>query len=152
MNKLKNMFRIALISACALSVATSVNAMPTADTSTVKKPTKAKSKTKKTASAIAAPDQNEAEPDVQNHEETEYKCELGNSMLIYKHPENTESIAMRWKKRLYKLVRVETSTGANRFENQKAGFLWIDIPAKGLLLDSLRGHQLANECKSSKTP
>lgn len=46
--------------------------------------------------------------------------------------------------------RVDTSTGANRFENRKIGLVWIDIPTKGILLDSKRGKQLANECKSAQ--
>jgi hypothetical protein len=48
------------------------------------------------------------------------------------------------------MSRVETTTGAHRFENTKAGFIWIGIPAKGLLLDSRKGLQLANECKTAQ--
>jgi hypothetical protein len=51
---------------------------------------------------------------------------------------------------VYKLSRVATTTGAQRFENEKSGLVWIDIPAKGMLLDSHHGHQLANECKTTK--
>jgi len=56
---------------------------------------------------------------------------------------------MRWKKKLYRLTRTETTTGASRFENPQAGFVWIGIPAKSMLLDSHKGQQLANECKSA---
>jgi hypothetical protein len=48
-------------------------------------------------------------------------------------------IAMRWNKRIHRLTRVDTTTGANRFENHKMGLVWIGIPAKGLLLDSKKG-------------
>ena len=30
------------------------------------------------------------------------------------------------------------------------GIVWIGIPAKGILLDSRKGQQLANECKSAE--
>jgi hypothetical protein len=112
-------------------------------------PKKASTNKKNTALASNA-EYNEAEPSVTDHSNTEYSCELGNSIVMYSHPSETDSVAMRWKKRLYKLMRVETSTGANRFENTKAGLVWIDIPTKGMLLDSHRGQQLANECKAIK--
>ena len=112
-----------------------------------KKP--AKIKTSKIASNNAVTDANEPEPDVQSSVNQEYKCELGNTLVMYEHPDDQQSLAMRWKNRLYKLTRIETSTGAHRYENQKAGLVWINIPAKGLLLDSHRGKQLANECKTT---
>ncbi|MEF9927680.1 MAG: hypothetical protein RR804_07565, partial [Massilia sp.] len=59
-------------------------------------------------------------------------------------------IALRWKKRLHRLSRVGTTTGANRFENRLYGLVWIGIPAKGMLLDSKQGRQLANECKDAE--
>ncbi|MBR7798642.1 hypothetical protein [Undibacterium fentianense] len=112
---------------------------------------KAKSSKHAKADAKASEIDNiEPEPSIEQSDDTEYKCELGNSLVMYAHPEDNQSIAMRWKNRLYKLTRVETSTGAHRYENQKVGLLWINIPSKGMLLDSRRGHQLANECKSTK--
>jgi hypothetical protein len=108
------------------------------------------STTKKNTAVASNTEYNEAEPSVSEHSNTEYSCELGHSVVMYAHPTEADNVAMRWKKRLYKLMRVETSTGANRFENTKAGLVWIDIPAKGMLLDSHRGQQLANECKAIK--
>jgi hypothetical protein len=48
------------------------------------------------------------------------------------------------------MTRVETSTGAHRFESRRQGLVWIGIPAKGILLDSKKGQQLANDCKSAE--
>lgn len=98
-----------------------------------------------------ASSEDEKEPDVQQSNAAEYKCELGNSLTMYSNKDDDSHLAMRWKKRLYRLTRVETTTGAHRFENRKAGFVWIGIPTKALLLDSIRGHQLANECKTAET-
>jgi acyl-CoA synthetase (AMP-forming)/AMP-acid ligase II len=116
-------------------------------TSTASTKTKATSKASKPA---PVKDEDEAEPDIQSSKNAEYKCELGNSLTMYTNPDDPHHIAMRWKKHLYRLTRVETTTGANRFENQKAGFVWIGIPTKSLLLDSRRGQQLANECQTTE--
>ncbi len=94
----------------------------------------------------------EPEPDVAQYKSADYQCELGNSLTVFTHPDDDQHVAMRWKKRIYKLVRVVTSTGAQRFENLKSGLVWIGIPAKSMLLDSHKGQQLANECKTKIPP
>ena len=113
--------------------------------------TKTKVITKKSKVVVVEPavvDEDEAEPNVLQNNSFDYKCELGNFLTIYTNAEDDQHVALRWKKRLYRMTRVETTTGANRFENRKAGFVFIGIPAKGLLLDSHKGKQLANECKT----
>ncbi|MFZ6848989.1 hypothetical protein [Undibacterium sp. RuRC25W] len=115
-------------------------------------PVQSKAKTSIKAKKVATPvhqDPDEIEPDVHEDKNYDYTCELGNSLTMYTHGDNIDHIAMRWKKRLYAMHRVDTTTGAYRFENPKAGFIWIGIPAKGLLLDSRKGQQLANECTSA---
>ncbi|MBK1890974.1 hypothetical protein Undi14_13110 [Undibacterium sp. 14-3-2] len=121
----------------------------TAQAEIAKNKAKVSSKASKTPTH-SAKDEEEAEPDVQLHASADYKCELGNSLTMYSNADDPQHIAMRWKKRLYRMSRVETTTGAHRFENTKAGFIWIGIPAKGLLLDSRKGLQLANECKTNE--
>lgn len=79
-----------------------------------------------------------------------YNCELGNKLTVYRNVNDDKVIALRWKDRLHRLFRINTTTGAHRFENEKNGLIWINIPAKGMLLDSLRGRQLANECKPAQ--
>ncbi len=86
------------------------------------------------------------ESDIKTSTVTEYRCELGNNVSIYNNINDDQYIALRWKKRLHKLTRIPTSTGAHRFENRKYGLLWINIPSKGILLDLKKGQQLANEC------
>lgn len=120
-------------------------------TTTTKKTTK---KAVKKPAAKAAPaevddGEDEGTPDIKTSVSIDYKCELGNSLTIFTNAEDDKHIALRWGKALHRLTRVPTTTGANRFENRKYGLLWIGIPAKGILLDSKTGHQLANECKSA---
>ena len=117
---------------------------------TTKKTTKkaAKKPAAKAAPAEVDDGEDEGTPDVKTAVSVDYKCELGNSLTIYTNADDEKHIALRWGKTLHRLSRVPTTTGANRFENRKYGLLWIGIPAKGILLDSKSGHQLANECKS----
>ncbi|MCD2515943.1 hypothetical protein LQ564_06385 [Massilia sp. G4R7] len=123
---------------------------------------KAKAKPKKatkaaaavTAAAVAAAPAASAEevdePDITDTVVTEYACELGNKITIYTNAQDDAHIALRWKKRLHRLNRVGTTTGALRFENPHWGLIWIGIPAKGILLDSKLNRQLANECKNAE--
>jgi hypothetical protein len=90
-----------------------------------------------------------AEPEMKGFHKTDFNCELGNKLTIYEKANDSKSIGLKWGKTVHELTRVETTTGANRFENRQAGLVWIGIPAKGMLLDSKKGHQLANECKSA---
>ena len=109
------------------------------------------SKGKKAAAAAPAPAAfvDEAEPDITDTKVTEYACELNNKITIYTNENDEAHIALRWKKRLHRLSRVGTTTGALRFENTNYGLIWIGIPSKGILLDSRLNRQLANECKSA---
>jgi hypothetical protein len=102
---------------------------------------------KETAAPAAAQDEDDIEPDIASSTATEINCELNNKLTIYRNLDDDKHIALRWKKQLLRLNRVETTTGAHRFENRKNGLVWIDIPAKGMLLDAKKGQQLANECK-----
>ena len=111
-----------------------------------KKP--AKKAAKPAAKPVAEVSPEEAEPDVTDTVTTEYACELGNKITIFKNDNDDAHIALRWKKRLHRLTRVGTTTGAQRFENPLYGLIWIGIPAKGMLLDSKLNRQLANECKT----
>jgi len=105
------------------------------------------------AAAVAAPVYGADvidEPDITDTVVTDYACELGNKITIYTNATDNAHIALRWKKRLHRLSRVGTTTGAQRFENPHWGLIWIGIPAKGMLLDSKLNRQLANECKNAE--
>jgi hypothetical protein len=92
-------------------------------------------------------DDETSEPEVAGTKTYDFNCELGNKVTIFRNDGDEKYIAIRWEKRIRRLVRVPTTTGANRFENHAAGLVWIGIPAKSMLLDSKKGQQLANECK-----
>ncbi|NMM36989.1 MAG: hypothetical protein HHJ09_05650 [Glaciimonas sp.] len=94
-------------------------------------------------------DEDDLELDTKNALSTEYNCELGNKLTMYQNADDDKHIGLVWKKHIHRLQRIETTTGANRFENRKYGLLWIGIPAKSILLDTKKGQQLANECKNA---
>jgi len=97
-----------------------------------------------------ATEPDEKEPDVASSIVAEYKCELGNSLTVFTNVDDDNHIALKWGKRLHRMDRVATTTGADRFENRRYGLLWIGIPAKSILLDTKSGHQLANECRTAE--
>jgi hypothetical protein len=58
------------------------------------------------------------------------------------------NIDLKWKGNNYTMLPVTTSTGALRFEDSGSGLVWIQIPAKSMLLNAKLGQQLANDCKA----
>jgi hypothetical protein len=102
------------------------------------------------AAAAAGTDEEDREPETIGSTALDYDCALGDKVTIFSNPADDAHIALRWSKRLHRMTRVETSTGAHRFENRRQGLVWIGIPAKGILLDSKKGQQLANDCKSAE--
>ncbi|MBO9535125.1 hypothetical protein [Herbaspirillum sp.] len=146
----------ALFAAAGLPSAQAQNAQE--QTAAKKKVVKKAPAKKAAAAAAAAPaakmpfssdaEDDDSEPELGGTLSADFNCELGNKLTIWKNAADDKHIAIRWNKRIHRLTRVETTTGANRFENRKVGLVWIGIPAKGLLLDSKKGQQLANECKN----
>lgn len=115
-----------------------------------KKSTKAETADASVRAAAAYDAHEETEPDITDTITVEYACELNNKVTIYTNEKDPANIALRWKKRVHRLSRVGTTTGALRFENAYWGLIWIGIPSKGILLDSRLNRQLANECKNAK--
>jgi hypothetical protein len=92
----------------------------------------------------------EKAPNLAEMHATPYDCDLGDKLIVYRKPGDDRRIALQWKKRTHHLVRIKTSTGADRFENSETGLVWIGIPAKSMLLDSKKGRQLANGCRNAE--
>lgn len=141
--------------ALGFAMAATTLCVPPSFAAETKKPAKAKAKAKaksKAKAKVAAAEAvvHEDEPDVTDKKSVDFNCELGNKVTVYSDDADTSHIALRWKKRLHRLVRVGTTTGAQRFENPNFGLIWIGIPAKGMLLDSKLNRQLANECKNAE--
>ena len=116
-----------------------------------KQPAKAKAKAKPAQPKVeegAIPDGPDA--DITDTVTSDYNCELGNKLTIFTNEKDDSHIALRWKKRIHRLDKVGTTTGARRFENTTFGLIWIGIPSTGMLLDAKLNRQLANECKNAE--
>lgn len=107
-------------------------------------------KGKSAAKHTTSTDEEEKTPDISASTGTDFSCAQAQQVTIYRNADDAKHIALRWHKHLYPMSRVDTSSGADRFENHKLGLVWIGIPAKGMLLDSKKGHQLANECRNAQ--
>jgi hypothetical protein len=150
---ISKLFMACSLALASLTLAAGAHADTTASTTPAKKAVKKVAKKKaaeKPAEAPKAPDEEADEPAITDSSVTEFDCELGNKISIYQNVGDDAHIALRWKKRLHRLTRVGTTTGANRFENKMYGLIWIGIPAKGMLLDSKLNRQLANECRNAE--
>jgi hypothetical protein len=75
-----------------------------------------------------------------------FNCELGRSVTVAAKDDNT--VDLQWQGKAYAMAKVPTSSGAMRFEDKASGLVWIQIPAKSMLMDSKAGRQLANDCKN----
>ncbi|MES2162834.1 MAG: hypothetical protein V4476_16880 [Pseudomonadota bacterium] len=143
-----------LLLACSFALASMTLAAGAQAQSTepAKKSVKKAGKSKAAAKPVETktPDEDADEPSVTDAAVTEFDCELGNKITIYANANDESHIALRWKKRLHRLTRVGTTTGAQRFENRLYGLIWIGIPAKAMLLDSKQNRQLANECRDAE--
>ena len=148
MTSLSKLCSAAVVALAALALAGGAHAQ----TQPAAKSVKSKAKSKAAAKPVEpkAPDEEADEPAVTGSTVTEFDCELGNKVTIYSNASDEAHIALRWKKRLHRLTRVGTTTGANRFENKLYGLIWIGIPAKSMLLDSKQNRQLANECRDAE--
>ena len=140
----KTLFALALSMAATSLCATAVAAEATKTSKAKAKSRQAKPAADDGAATAITP---EDEPDVADTKVSTFSCELNNTVIVYTNENDAEHIAVRWKKRLHRLTRVGTTTGAQRYENRNYGLVWINIPSKGMLLDSRQNRQLANECK-----
>ena len=81
-----------------------------------------------------------------NAAQTELMCEYGLRMSIAGDHRRDNVIEMIWQGYVYKMKRVATSTGVNRFEHPQSGLIWISIPSKAMLLDGQEGAPVVSEC------
>lgn len=53
---------------------------------------------------------------------------------------------LKHKKAVYTLVPEETTTGALRLEDKKAGIVWLQIPSKSMLMNARIGQRIVDGC------
>jgi hypothetical protein len=75
-----------------------------------------------------------------------YDCEFNQTIQLIPHPQATGYIEVAWKKDVYVMKPVLSSTGALRLEDVTGRTLMIQIANKSMLMDTKIGQRLVDEC------
>jgi hypothetical protein len=73
-------------------------------------------------------------------------CEFKQVVHIDRIDSRPGHFRLSHKKAVYTLVPEETSTGALRLEDKKAGIVWLQIPSKSMLMNARIGQRIADGC------
>ena len=73
-------------------------------------------------------------------------CELGASVRVEADTRQPGFFHVHGKGFRYRMFPVQTTTGALRLEDKKAGAVWLQLANKSMLMDQKRGRRLADEC------
>jgi hypothetical protein len=73
-------------------------------------------------------------------------CEYNQQVDVDAVTEQPGLFKVRFKGLSYLMVPEETSTGAVRLFDKKAGVVWLQIPAKSMLLNTRAGQRLVDRC------
>ncbi|BBO60133.1 hypothetical protein [Mycoavidus sp. B2-EB] len=77
-------------------------------------------------------------------------CKGNQPLWITGDMQRDQILTMRWNRKNYRLPRVQTSTGADRFYDPASGMSWVVIPSKAMLFNDKGQYKqrLADECRS----
>jgi hypothetical protein len=74
------------------------------------------------------------------------KCDMKESVSVRAIEGKPGHFELLHKKARYTLVPEETQTGAVRLEDRQAGIVWLQIPAKSMLLNAKLGQRVVDGC------
>jgi hypothetical protein len=73
-------------------------------------------------------------------------CEDNQAVDVDAMPGKPGMFKVRFKGANYVMVPEETTTGAVRLTDRKAEVVWLQIPAKSMLLNNRAGHRMVDRC------
>ena len=73
-------------------------------------------------------------------------CEFNQSVSVNPIADRPGHFRVGYKKAVYTMVPEETTTGAVRLEDKKAGVVWLQIPAKSMLMNAKIGQRMVDAC------
>lgn len=76
-----------------------------------------------------------------------YRCEMGRRVDVQRSTSDAHHIQIGWSGKHYQLARNPSHSGLPRFEDERSGLVWIDLPWKSILLDRDTNKPLASDCK-----
>ena len=74
------------------------------------------------------------------------QCEFNQLVSIAALDGQPGRFKLRFKNLSYSMVPAETTTGAVRLEDKKAGVVWLQIPTKSMLMNSKLGQRMVDGC------
>ncbi|MEN9890455.1 MAG: hypothetical protein RLY78_750 [Pseudomonadota bacterium] len=79
----------------------------------------------------------------------EIDCEGGKKLSLNAIDGKPGYFAMKLGKQSWTLAPQDTTTGAVRLEDKKAGMVWIQIPAKSMLMNAKKGQREVDNCTAA---
>lgn len=76
-----------------------------------------------------------------------YRCDMGRRVDVQRSTGDAGLIQIGWSGKRYQLARNPSHSGLPRFEDDRSGLVWIDLPWKSILLDRDTNKPLASDCK-----
>ena len=74
------------------------------------------------------------------------QCEFDQRVSVQAIDGQPGHFKVDFKKATYTMVPQETTTGAVRLEDKKAGVMWLQIPSKSMLMNSKIGQRMVDSC------
>ena len=80
----------------------------------------------------------------------EAKCEFNQQVSVQPVAGKPGHFKLVYKNAAYNMVPEETTTGAVRLEDKQAGMVWVQIPAKSMLLNAKAGQRMVDGCQQAQ--
>jgi hypothetical protein len=74
------------------------------------------------------------------------QCEFEQTVNVQRIEDRPGHFKVGFRNASYTMVPQETTTGAVRLEDKKAGVVWLQIPAKSMLMNSKAGQRMVDGC------
>lgn len=73
-------------------------------------------------------------------------CEFAQSVEVHPVSDRPGHFDVRFGKHSYRMVPQETTTGAVRLHDKRADVVWLQIPAKSMMMDQRAGRRMVDAC------
>ncbi len=80
----------------------------------------------------------------------EASCEFKHKVSVTPHPEKPGRFRLQFGQTVYNMAPEPTTTGAVRLEDKQAGVVWLQIPAKSMLMNTRIGQRLVDGCQHAE--
>lgn len=80
----------------------------------------------------------------------EANCEFKSKVHVTPHPDHPGRFRLQFGRMVYNMAPQPTTTGAVRLEDSKAGVVWLQIPAKSMLMNAKIGQRLVDGCQHAE--